>query len=538
MTSKKKNGVVFTPYDLGNFIAEGIISRLKIIDQVRVIEPSVGDGQLLRALLDLLIKEGIKSISVTAFDINDEYIKKCELLFNSSYPNIEFNFKKQDFLEYALTEADKYFDVMIANPPYVRTQNLDKKIMVLANEKLGMGGKVDLYQLFIKVSEKVMNDNGIIGIVVSNKFLSNKTGKDLRTYLSEFHKPDEIIDFGDTKLFKAAVLPCVMFFNGNIDKSLTTKYTSIYSSQDAKETGTYDIFTALKTSLDFGFIGEQQFTIKRGVLKVIDNYDWILSNDDSDSFLELVDKNTSSRFKDVSKIRVGIKTTADNVFISNSWSQLGNKKPELLYPLITHHIAGQIKPTGKPVYEVLYPYDFSYDARKVVDIDSFPNTKEYLEKNYDQLNSRKYVVESNKKWFEIWVPHTPKAWKKEKIVFRDISEHPNFWYDEGFAIVNGDCYWIDLNDGLEEDLIWLMLGVANTKFITEYYDLKFNNKLYSNRRRYMSQYVEQFPIPDINKKESKEIIRLSKEVYISNIDASDKLIIIDTLVKEVFSQKN
>jgi hypothetical protein len=45
-------------------------------------------------------------------------------------------------------------------------------------------------------------------------------------------------------------------------------------------------------------------------------------------------------------------------------------------------------------------------------------------------------------------------------------------------------------------LLWLALAVANTTFIEAFYDRKFNNKLYAGRRRFMTQYVEQFPIPD------------------------------------------
>lgn len=537
-TAKKKDGVVFTPYDLGKFMAEGIIDRIGTKETIKIIEPSVGDGQLLKALIDLLIQHNVKSIYVTAFDINDIYINKCQSSFTELYPEIRFEFIKRDFLEYALKDSKNDFDIMIANPPYIRTQHLDKTIMNLANGELNLGGRVDLYQLFIKVTERVMKDDGVVGIVVSNKFLSNKTGVDLRKYLTDFSRPDEIVDFGDTKLFSAAVLPCVMFFNGVKQNTITTNFLSIYSTNDLTDDQNLDIFAALKNKSKYGYIGSQKFEIKQGILKVGLDYSWIISNEDTDSFISNVESNTVMKFMDAGKIRVGIKTTADNVFISDSWSELSDEVPELLYPLITHHISGQIKASRKPIYKVLYPYDFTCEKRKVVNIDEFPKTKKYLEKNSIQLKARKYVSESNKEWFEIWVPHTPSAWKKEKIVFRDISEKPNFWYDEGNDIVNGDCYWIDLNDNNHKDLIWLMLGIANSNFITQYYDMKFNNKLYSNRRRFMSQYVEQFPIPDINKNESKEIIRLTKEIYSCSNDFDNKMTQIDILVREVFNQRN
>jgi len=106
--------------------------------------------------------------------------------------------------------------------------------------------------------------------------------------------------------------------------------------------------------------------------------------------------------------------------------------------------------------------------------------------------------------FEIWVPQNPSFWSQPKIIFRDISEHPTFWMDKEGTIVNGDCYWlINDNDNMPENILWLVLAVANSHFIEDFYDIKFQNKLYSNRRRFITQYVEQFPIPDPNLADSK-----------------------------------
>jgi hypothetical protein len=48
---------------------------------------------------------------------------------------------------------------------------------------------------------------------------------------------------------------------------------------------------------------------------------------------------------------------------------------------------------------------------------------------------------------------------------------------------------------------------------TDFYDRKFNNRLYAGRRRFMTQYVEQFPIPDPTHSDALEAIRLVKEIY-------------------------
>ena len=45
----------------------------------------------------------------------------------------------------------------------------------------------------------------------------------------------------------------------------------------------------------------------------------------------------------------------------------------------------------------------------------------------------------------------------------------------------------------------LMLAVANSSFALKFYDTVFHNKLYSGRRRFMSQYVSRFPLPKLNR---------------------------------------
>jgi len=42
----------------------------------------------------------------------------------------------------------------------------------------------------------------------------------------------------------------------------------------------------------------------------------------------------------------------------------------------------------------------------------------------------------------------------------------------------------------------ILLGIGNSTLATAYYDAMFHNKLYAGRRRFMSQYVRAFPLPD------------------------------------------
>jgi hypothetical protein len=204
---------------------------------------------------------------------------------------------------------------------------------------------------------------------------------------------------------------------------------------------------------------------------------------------------------------------------------------------MTHHHARRYRADmAARSVEILYTHETVDGRKKVVDLEKFPRAAAYLNQHRQQLESRSYVIEAGRKWFEIWVPQDPDAWKMPKLVFPDISERPMFWIDTDGGIVNGDCYWVVAKNGKDADLIWLAAGVGNSTFIEEYYDHVFHNKLYSGRRRFMTQYVEQFPIPNPDSKVAKEIVKLAKEIHCrkKNKATDDLESKMEQLVREAF----
>ncbi len=386
-------------------------------------------------------------------------------------------------------------------------------------ERFRLTGRVDLYQAFAQAMANVLKPGGVLGLLTSNRFLTVKSGASLRELLCREFALQAIYDLGDTKLFTAAVLPAVVVAKKQRPKtSSVCLFERVYERRIdaavAKPASTYSsILDALQDRKCVELVKTPRgvYCIERGVLSVVGEGTWSLSTPAVEAWLKTVFTHRKCSFADLSRIRVGIKTTADEVYLRNDWDRLPDgvtPERELLRPLLTHHEANRwFADPARRQKQVLYPHVVRDGRRMPVELDDYPRAAAYFRRHETRLRRRKYVTDSGRKWYEIWVPQNPDDWKRDKIVYPDIAEFPRFFLDTTGAIVNGDCYWITLSEHVKPDWLLLMLAVANSTFITRYYNAVYHNKLYSGRRRFMTQYVGGFPLPSLDAPCSKKIVR-------------------------------
>lgn len=536
----KENGVFYTPTRMADYLATEMLKYSPVNkngESISILDPAAGKGELLVSMIKAIITKE-KHIIAVGYETDETVAKNTQENLEKQFPEVEIDIRHANFL--SAVEEDKVgkYDYVIANPPYIRTQIMGSEKAQEIAEKLELTGRVDIYYAFLVYTRNVLKDTGISGYITSNKFLTIKAGSKVRNYMLRNYQIHQVTDLGDTKLFEASVLPCIILFSLGITKEpKNVKFTSVYEEHEEKDyTNIADIFDAIYEEGDYKIPDGRCYKFQQGMIKSIDQNElWIIASVENERWLNKVESNTWMTFGDIGKVRVGIKTTADNVFIGDDWT--GDKANlELLRPLITHRNAGQIVANNNSQWKVLYTHTMENGKKVAYNIEKYPKSKKYLLDNYEQLSSRNYVIKANRNWYEIWVPQNPSSWGHRKIVFRDISEKPQFWIDETGAVVNGDCYWIDINNNVQEDIIYLALAVANSQFIEKYYDIKFNTKLYSGKRRYQTQYVEQFPIPYYNSELAQKAIGLVKKIIAEGIsnDSSYKEEL-DLIVDKLFS---
>ncbi len=558
---QKHSGATYTPEVFAVFVANQMIQLAKLPKRgkIRILDPAVGDGALLDALIKRLPAADRKRVEVIGYDTDLNAIKVASQRLGEDFPGLDIRLEQKDFLEHVLSlgerddlfsskDCQEPFHLVIANPPYVRTQIMGTQQAQQLALRFGLTGRVDLYYPFLLAISQVLVAGGISGVITSNRFMTTKSGQAVRRALLSRFQIVHAWDLGDTKLFDAAVLPSVLLARGITDCQHPSvdgiAFSTIYETQDSFQEIAHDPLAALvvEDNTVVEISDGRRFRIRHGILDNGGSPDglWRVGTQSTDQWLATVEANTWDTFRRIGKIRVGVKSTADKVFIRNDWADLPEGEPELLRPLITRHHARRFKALfpakAKHVKAILYPHEMTESGRGAVDLSHYPKAKRYLERHRDVLESRTYVIEAGRQWYELWVPQDPSAWSSPKLVFPDISEKPIFWIDTEGGVVNGECYWMRCEKDGDEDLLWLALAVANSTFIEAFYDHRFNNKLYAGRRRFITQYVEKFPLPDPAREDTQVLIAMVKSIYakIPSREADDLAATLDERVWRVF----
>src|SRR5665647_9459 len=161
-------------------------------------------GERVLPTLDANIKSGNSLIDVdfydTEFDFGEE--KKIKPFnWQQAFPNV---FKQGGF------------DCVIGNPPYVRQEMLGDIKAYLQKKYKVYHGMADLYSYFMEKGIELLNDKGLFGIIVANKWMRANYGEPLRVWFKQ-QSVYQVVDFGDLPVFQnVTTYPCIVIAGNNV----------------------------------------------------------------------------------------------------------------------------------------------------------------------------------------------------------------------------------------------------------------------------------------------------------------------------------
>jgi len=372
--------------------------------------------------------------------------------------------------------GDPGFDILIGNPPYVRQELLGDIKNYLESHYRVYHGMADLYSYFMEKGIKLLNRNGILGIIVANKWMRSNYGEPLRKYLKT-QTIHEIIDFGDLPVFESVTTyPCILIagkpsaiqdFYVTYVKSLQFDSLQIYVDQNRK--------SAAKTSLDDG--------------------GWNLGDEKEQSLLKKIQQAGVPLAEYVKgAIYYGIKTGLNEAFVINEVTKnrlIGEdeKSSEIIKPFLA----------GKDIkrYGVLRSDKYLIFMQK-----GFTNQRgnkprsgwKWLQQNYPAVANHLSVFklkgikrfDKGEFWWELRACEYYHEFEKNKILLPDIALRMQATYDTESYFCGNTAYIIPVEDKF-------LLGILNSNLIQFCYS-KLSSSIRGGYLRFIRQYLETIPV--------------------------------------------
>jgi type II restriction/modification system DNA methylase subunit YeeA len=412
------------------------------------------------------------------------------------------------------------FDVVIANPPYIRQEEIkDYKGYFKDNFKTFVSS-ADLYVYFVELGMNLARTDGEFCYIIPNKWMRARYGLPIREWMKE-RRIYSIVDFGDLPVFKEA-----------------TTYPCILALQNA---GSRDFYSgAIIPDLDFedlnNVVNDNAFEVD---LEAMESEGWSLIPRNVSAVLSKIKAQGVPLGEYVDgKIYYGIKTGLNEAFVIDAATReaLIKEDPrsaEVIKPFLAGRDVKRyaVRDSGK--FLILLPNGVT-NSKKLEGEDGW----EWLNRNYraisDHLSGYKKALQKRydqgNYWWELRACDYYWAFEQSKIVLPDISNTNNFAIDYCGAIAANTGYVIPV-----EDLF--LLGLLNSKLVLFYYGI-ISQVIQGGYFRFIYQYLELIPI--LVKVESKvrieslvtEILTRKKE----NLDADtiSREAEIDQLVYELY----
>jgi type I restriction-modification system DNA methylase subunit len=96
------------------------------------------------------------------------------------------------------------FDVIVANPPYIRQEWLAPYKEYWQKRFKSYTGTADIFTYFYELGIDLLREGGRLGLITSGSWVRGNFGAPLRKYLAENSKVESMIDFGEYQPFEGA----------------------------------------------------------------------------------------------------------------------------------------------------------------------------------------------------------------------------------------------------------------------------------------------------------------------------------------------
>ncbi|MFB6182579.1 MAG: Eco57I restriction-modification methylase domain-containing protein, partial [Candidatus Nanohaloarchaea archaeon] len=392
----------------------------------------------------------------------------------------------EDIYLAALLKNEQDYNYVVGNPPYVRKEAIPTETKEALKERYPdtYSGNADLYVYFISRGIDWLSDNGKLGYVTSNKFTKTDYGEGVRKKITEETKILEYSNFERSNFFTdVTAYPCI-FALENRDSADKYDIKVILAEGDPEEISS--VTDKIREDLKKGkTVDRDYYSAYKTSSEDLGQREWRFIPKQANEVFQKLDRRKTDTLEGVTReISAGIKTGMNSVFVLNrDKAQKLGLEQDVLKPILR---GSDIKRFNFEPAEEFVVYT------EGIDIESHPETKDYLAQYKDKLANRSDGAFKGKEWYELNIPHSREIMDERKLVCPDISEENNFALDEQGRYILNTAYLI-LPEEEYEDKLKVLLGVLNSK-PTEFYLKQISPPLRGGYHRYITKYLEPLPL--------------------------------------------
>nr|WP_181716962.1 Eco57I restriction-modification methylase domain-containing protein [Psychrobacter sp.]QJS05465.1 type I restriction-modification system methyltransferase subunit [Psychrobacter sp.] len=515
----KYQGVVATPDDIIQFMIELSIKNIdKNINEIRWYDPCSGSGKFPYGILKLAINSleivseadlpeiffseisedgylatliNIKNILTDSNLCIEKYIKLGRLK-GFLGDALEVNTSKTALL----SSNNILADVVIGNPPYVRSNFIDKEYKLKLKRLYPevFNSNEDLYAYFFSNANNILEKDGIVCFISPQSFMRKKSSESFRGFLSKNLHPLSVIDLDENKIFENVSIHSVIICMG---KKINNQYIDYYHALDG-----VDLKNVVNNSMSYKKINRSSISIDG----------WFFSDVD-------ISYSRTKFLKDFGfKIRSGIRPSIKGAYVYNI-GELENLKNEIKRNAVD---AKGIKKwcTQQNSKELLFLIE--------------DNSKEHSEAEILLEKYKKKLIGNGTKnnWMSLRSCSYYDEMTKDKIVYPDISKELKFSLDKSKSFVLDGAFFIDTDD-------LVLLGILNSQLALDYFKARctsLGNVENKGRLRLKKYFIEQFPLPQSfysDQMKRSNIIKLVREITECG-ESIDRLAALNNQVNEFY----
>jgi hypothetical protein len=373
------------------------------------------------------------------------------------------------------------FDVVIANPPYVRQEEISFK-PELKKEYEIFNSVSDLYTYFYEKGFKLLKKFGVLTFITSNKFLRARYGNLLRKYLNSNTTIKNIINFGNQHMFEATTNTLIFIAN----KEKNDKNVLAYSD---------NIKVPNKINFSQSALQDREWTIEKPEIIHLKS--------------KVEEMGTLLKDWDI-KINRGILTGYNEAFIideatKNELIKIEPQAKEIIRPIIRGRDIKRYRYLSSGQFLIVAHNGYRSAGTKVVhaiNIDKYSSIKRHLDKHISKLEERqdKGITVYNLRDCAFM-----DDFSKEKIIWIELTNENKFAYsDKEDYLLAGAFFMVGKS-------LKYLLAFLNSKLCLFYFSLICNSSGMATIQ-WKKFALEKVPVMVLNSKGQKPFVDLIDQI--------------------------